>query len=147
MLTSLQTGIIDAVYNSTLGCIALQWFTRVSYMTDVPVTQGLGAALISHKALRKVDPADVRILMEIAGPRLRALTEATRVQNHEAVAEIIAEGVEIVSIPDEMRDEFFSRGRSAWREGVGRIYPAELLDRVRDLLAEYRATARTGAAD
>ncbi len=28
VLTSLQTGVIDAVYGSSLACVALQWFTR-----------------------------------------------------------------------------------------------------------------------
>ncbi len=147
VLTSLQTGIIDAVYNSTLGCIALQWFTRVSHMTDVPITHSIGAAMISRKALRKVDPADVSVLAEVAGPLLHELTEETRRQNEEAVADITAEGVVVIPVTDSVRRDFFERGRGAWSDGVGKIYPQEILDRIRNILAEYRvADASSGEA-
>jgi len=145
VLTSLQTGIIDAVYGSTLACIALQWFTRVDYMSDVPVTHGLGAALVSKKALRKVDPADVEILIEVSRPLLRQLSEKTRVQNVEAIDELKKEGVEILAIQDAVRTEFFRTGRSAWGDGVDKLYSQELLDRVTALLEEYRG-GRANAA-
>jgi hypothetical protein len=32
VLTSLQTGVIDAVYASPLACVALQWYSRVKFM-------------------------------------------------------------------------------------------------------------------
>lgn len=142
VLTSLQTGIIDAVYASPLACVALQWFTRVNYMSDVPITHGLGAALISKKALRKVDPADVEILLEVSRLLLRRLTEKTRTQNLEAVDEIRKEGVEVLTADPAARNEFFDKGRQAWGDGVGRLYGKELLDRVNAALSECRNAKR-----
>jgi TRAP-type transport system periplasmic protein len=139
VLTALQTGVIDAAYSSTLGCIALQWFTRVSYMTDVPITHGMGAALISKKALRKVSPEDLAIMQEVAEPILRALTEKTRSQNLEAIAEMEKEGVQVVKVDQNVHQQFFDTGRSAWAKGVGKLYSAELLEEVKTLLADYRA--------
>jgi TRAP-type C4-dicarboxylate transport system substrate-binding protein len=139
VLTSLQTGIIDAVYNSPLGCMALQWFTRIDYMTDIPISHSLGAALISMKALKKVDPADVAILLEVSRPLLRELTEKTRIQNQEAIGEIQKENVQLLSVDEDVRAEFFASGREAWGDGVGQLYSQELLDRVKGILADYRA--------
>ena len=139
VLTSLQTGIIDAVYNSPLGSMALQWFTRIDYMTDVPITHGRGAALVSQEALAKVDPGDVQILLEVSRPLLRQLTERTREQDTEAIEEMKKEGVEVVSVPDAIRTDFFATGREAWDDGVNQLYSRELLDRVIDILTEYRA--------
>ena len=139
VLTSLQTGIIDSAYSSTLGCIALQWFTRVSYMTDVPISHSLGAALISEKALRKVSAEDIAILQEISGPILRDLNLQTRVQNLEAIVEMEKEGVQTVEVSDEVHKQFFETGQGAWDDGVGKLYSAELLEQVKSLLAEYRA--------
>lgn len=138
VLTSLQTGIIDAVYASPLACVALQWFTRITYMNDVPLTHGMGAVLVSKKALRKVDPADIAILQEIAAPHLRALTLKTREQNIEAVGEMKKEGVQVLQIDEAIRDDFFKKGRAAWGDGVGELYSQELLDRVVEALASYR---------
>jgi len=144
VLTSLQTGVIDAAYASPLACVALQWFTRIDYMTDVPITHGLGAALVSQKALRKVDAADVAILNEVAGPLLRELTELTRVQNVEALGEMEKEGIEVVPVTPEVRNEFFQTGRSAWDDGVGELYSQELLDEVKSILQEYRSGGGAG---
>jgi TRAP-type C4-dicarboxylate transport system substrate-binding protein len=138
VLTSLQTGIINTVYGSSLACVALQWFTRIDYMTDVPVTHGLGAALVSKKAFKKVDPADVEILLEVSRPLLKQLSEKTRVQNLEAVEEMKKEGVQVIAVEDAVRAEFFRTGREAWGDGVGTLYSQELLDRVTAVLEEYR---------
>jgi TRAP-type C4-dicarboxylate transport system substrate-binding protein len=138
VLTSLQTGIIDAVYGSPLAVIALQWFTRIDFMTDVPITHGLGAVLVSKKVLRKVSAEDIQILRDVAAPHLRALTIKTRSQNIEAIDEMKKEGVEIVTVENSVRDEFFRRGRGAWKDGVDSLYPQELLDRVIAILDEYR---------
>jgi TRAP-type C4-dicarboxylate transport system substrate-binding protein len=138
VLTSLQTGIIDAVYGSPLACLALQWFTRIGYVTDIPVTHSLGAALVSKKALRRVDPADVEILAAVARPLLRDLTEKTRLQNGEAIEVMKKEGVQVLAIGAETRAEFFRTGRRAWGEGVGRLYSRELLERVKSVLEKHR---------
>jgi len=140
VLTALQTGVIDAVYGSALSCIALQWFTRIDYVTDVPLTHGMGAALVSRSALKDVDPADVKVLTEVSRPLLRALTEKTRVQNEEAMGELRKEGVQVIEVTPDVRAEFFRVGRSSWKDGVGRLYPQELLDRVDSILNEYRAS-------
>jgi len=138
VLTSLQTGIIDAVYGPPLAVIALQWFTRISYMTDVPITHGLGAVVVSESALRKVDPRDVETLREVAAPHLRQLTEKTRTQNLEAIEEMKKEGIQVVTVSEADRREFFERGRGAWKDGVGTLYSQALLDRVIAILDEYR---------
>jgi TRAP-type C4-dicarboxylate transport system substrate-binding protein len=140
VLTSLQTGIIDAVYGSSLACVALQWFTRIDFMSDVPLTHGLGAALVSNKALRKVDPADVKILAEVSRPLLRQLSEKTRVQNLEAIEEMKKEGIEIIPVEDAIRADFFRTGREAWGDGVDKLYSQELLDQVTAILEEYRGS-------
>lgn len=139
VLTALQTGVIDSAYSSTLGCIALQWFTRVSYMTDVPITHGMGAALVSKKALRKVSPEDLAIMQEVAAPILRELTETTRVQNLEAIEEMKKEGVQVVKVSEAVHKQFFTTGQGAWQDGAGKLYSVELLEQVKSLLATYRA--------
>ncbi len=139
VLTSLQTGVIDSAYSSTLGCIALQWYTRIGYMTDVPITHGLGAALISKKAMRKISPDDLAILEEVSAPILRELTKKTRVQNLEAIEEMKKEGVQVVEVSDAVKKQFNDTGMGAWDDGSGKLYSAELLEKVKSLLVEYRA--------
>ena len=66
VLTSLQTGLIDTVYASPLAAIALQWFTRVEYMTALPISNGTGAVLISKKTFDRLSPKQQTVLKEEA---------------------------------------------------------------------------------
>jgi TRAP-type C4-dicarboxylate transport system substrate-binding protein len=138
VLTSLQTGIVNAVYSSPLACVALQWFTRVKYMTSVPITHGIGAVLISEKALRKASEADVELLKELSLKHLGTLNDKTRTQNTEAIESMKKEGVEVLTIDEQIRSEFFTTGKSAWKDGVGELYSQELLDQVQSILRQYR---------
>jgi TRAP-type C4-dicarboxylate transport system substrate-binding protein len=146
VLTSLQMGVIDAVYSSPLACIAVQWFTRVKYMTDIPVTHSVGAVLVSARALQSVSREDMDALLELSRKHLGTLNEQTRIQNREAVDVIQREGIEIVKITDEAREQFFNTGRRAWNDGIGDIYSREILDRVTGLLREYRTRSGVPAA-
>jgi len=143
VLTSLQTGIVDAVYASPLACVALQWYSRVKFMSDLPVTHGISAVLVSRKSLAGVSDADLAVIKDVSHQHLADLTAKTRVQNGEAIDEIKKEGVQIVAVDTAARREFIDRGRAAWVEGVPTLYSQELLDRVKKTLADYRAAHGT----
>jgi TRAP-type C4-dicarboxylate transport system substrate-binding protein len=138
VLTSLQMGVVNAVYSPPLACIALQWFTRVKYMTDVPITYAFGALLVSKRALATADPKDIELLRQLTQRHSATLVRKTRVQNLEAIEAIQSEGVKILPIDEDMTNTFFTTGRRAWKEGVGKLYPAELLERVSSAVDEYR---------
>jgi TRAP-type C4-dicarboxylate transport system substrate-binding protein len=140
VLTSLQTGVVDAVYASPLACVALQWYSRVKYMSDMPITHGISAVVVSKKSLAGVSDADLAVIKEISHQHLADLTAKTRVQNNEAIEEIKKEGVQVVPVDPAARKEFAERGRAAWSDGVGTLYSQELLDRMKKMLADYRAS-------
>ena len=54
VLTGLQTGLIDTVYNAFYGAIVLQWFTRTKYITDIPFAYGYGAIALDQKTFAKL---------------------------------------------------------------------------------------------
>ena len=49
VLPSLQTGLINACYGSPLSTLALQWYTKVKYMTSMHISQAIGATVITKK--------------------------------------------------------------------------------------------------
>lgn len=142
VLTSLQMGVVDAVYSPPLACIALQWFTRVKYMTDVPITYGFGAMLVSERSLAKLQPGDVAILKELAEKHSSELIRKTREENVEAIELIEKEGVTMLEVDPAVTREFFVTGRSAWDDGVGQLYPQELLDLVSAKVDEFRKSQK-----
>jgi TRAP-type C4-dicarboxylate transport system substrate-binding protein len=144
VLTSLQMGVIDAVYASPLACVSVQWYTRVKYMTDIPVTYSIGAVLVSKSALRKVSAEDTALLLELSNKYLRKLNAKTRVQNLEAVDVMRKEAIQVVSVDEDARKSFFATGRNAWSDGIGKIYSKEILERVTALVNEYRRIPNSG---
>jgi len=139
VLTSIQMGVINAVYAPPLACIALQWFTRVKYMTDVPITYGFGAVLASKKALSQLSAEDMETLESLTRKYCDELITKTREQNEEALTEIKGEGIEILVVDDATKQEFFTTGRAAWKNGIGNLYSEAILDRVSGLVDAYRA--------
>ncbi len=147
VLTSLQMGVVDAVYSPALACVALQWFTRVKYMTDVPITYGFGAMLVSEDAFRDTDPADMEILKQVCRKHSKLLIGKTRVQDVEAIESIKKEGVKLLEVTPAVQTAFFTTGRGAWKEGVGRLYPEDLLRRVTSMVDDYRANHKEARTD
>jgi len=130
VVTSLQTHLVDCVYTSPLACIALQWFTRVSHYTDVPVTFATGAVVVSNAAFEKVPVEHRETVLRICREKFRALTLRTRQEDTEALREIAKSGVKPVAVAAPELARFEALGKGVSREQVGKLYPQELLDAV-----------------
>ena len=75
VLTGLQTWLIDTVAAPPIGAVALQWFTKAKYVTDLPITYVYGAIVISEKAFNRLSPGDREIVFKIQELRLRVLVK------------------------------------------------------------------------
>jgi hypothetical protein len=67
VLTGLQTGLIDTVATSYTGAIALQWYTQVKYVTEMPLMYIYGTMIIDRNAFEKLDTSDQTVVREVMG--------------------------------------------------------------------------------
>lgn len=141
VLTSLQTGIVDAVYTTPYGCLSLQWFTRLNHMTDLRITHALGAVVLSKKQFDKLTPQQATIVRRIATEVFGRLGVATREQNAEAAEVVIERNIELVTPDPASQADFIVVGRRVWDRMVGKLYERELLDRLLAGLDEARRAA------
>jgi TRAP-type C4-dicarboxylate transport system substrate-binding protein len=141
VLTSLQTGLIDTVYASPLGAIALQWFTKVKYMTRLPVSNATGAVLVSKRIFNRLSPEQQSVLKAEGKRHFGRLIRLSREENRQAIQEIQKEGVELLPMPSpkDLQD-FLDVGRSTWNRLSGKLFPPDLLAEVLSALSEYRKT-------
>ena len=51
---ALTSGKIDACYGSPVAAVALQWYTKVKYMTSMPMSFAIGATVVSLDSLKKM---------------------------------------------------------------------------------------------
>jgi TRAP-type C4-dicarboxylate transport system substrate-binding protein len=130
VLTSLQTRLIDAAYSSPLACVALQWFTRVSYVTDLPISFASGAVVVSRLAFDRIPAAQRTIVLDICRKRFRELVEKTRKQNDEALKEIATQGVQRIAVPASEVQRFREVGERVWADQTGKLYSKAQLDAV-----------------
>ncbi len=140
--TSLSTGLIDTVYAPPLGAIALQWFTRTPYVSSVPLTNGMGALVISEKFYARL-PAPLQQLLRATGSRAgEKLIAATREDNRKSLETLKEYGLKFVTPDDSMNETALRelRDRAATQLIDSDYIPASVFDKVRQLLQQYRAT-------
>ncbi|MFA5160779.1 MAG: TRAP transporter substrate-binding protein DctP [Elusimicrobiales bacterium] len=142
VMTSLQTGLINGVYGSPLSVVALQWFLRVKYMFALPIANAAGAVLVSKKAFDRLSPEDKKTLLELGARHFAQLTEQSRRDNKSAEATLKKQKIAITEpAGPEVVARFEAMGLEARKSLAGRLYPAELLERIEKSLAERRKPA------
>ena len=138
-LSSLQTGLINAVYVHPYGAVALSWFERTKYMNMLPVTYATGAVLVTKKKFDELEPDLQEILCTSGKKWLDSLVIQTRKDNEEAMKFLQDKGMEFVPKPvgDNLK-VFTDAGINVRNKLAGELYPEELLNKVLDLLKEFR---------
>jgi len=146
VLTSLQTHLIEGVYTSPLAAIALQWFTRVKYMLDVPLANATGAVVMSKKKFLQL-PEDLRTILRKNGRKyMRRLTELSRQDNQKSLGTLKKNGIIFTTLDSrEAADIYNTIGRKARRLLVGKLYNADILNRLESALESHRRSAADSA--
>jgi TRAP-type C4-dicarboxylate transport system substrate-binding protein len=142
VLPSLQTGLIDAAYGSPLSTVALQWHSKVKYMTERPPALGTGATVVTRKDFDKLSPEDQKVLHEESKVLQQKLLDTIRRDNDRALAKMKSLGLTLVPSPPEFQEELRKANEAVWAELVDKMYPAAWLERVKGILAQYRGTQK-----
>ena len=146
VLQQLDSGGIDTVYNSPYGLIGLQWHSKVKYMSRISVGHGTGALLITKKIFERIPKPQRKVVLKICRKRCDKLTKEIKVENAKAEKELESQGVTILPLPKDELKEYDRLGAKLADDNVGKLYPAELLKKVRDKLESLRAEDKSGAA-
>jgi TRAP-type C4-dicarboxylate transport system substrate-binding protein len=97
ILMALQTGMIDTVYSSPLAAISMQWFTKISYLTDEPLAYSTGAVVLQKSAFEKIPAGQRGTVEEIFKRNLAPLKDAIRKENQKAIQVLTAKGIKRVT--------------------------------------------------
>jgi TRAP-type transport system periplasmic protein len=138
VLTALSTKLVSGVYTSPLACIALQWNTRVTHMTDVRLTHGMAAVVMDRRSWDPISEADKTLIRKLAQEHFHRLTERTRVENEQSITEMQKRGLKLVSVDPARVAEFETIGKGVWQAESGKLYPPALLAQVESAVASVR---------
>jgi TRAP-type C4-dicarboxylate transport system substrate-binding protein len=100
VLPSLQTGVIDAYMNSPYGAIALQWYTKAAYITNLKLAVTIGGSVMTTTSWNKLSDADKQILQDIAQAKHGALLKRIRKDNTKAIDALKEKGMEVIEPAD-----------------------------------------------
>jgi len=138
VLLGLQTGLVDVVYAPPTGAISLQWFTKVKYMTDVPLAYMAGGIVVKKETFKQIPPSFQNFILESFQDHLDRLKIVTRNENREAIKVMMKQGVKIIVPSKDQIDEFKKLSNKAMGHIGGQSFSKKVLDEVTSLLENYR---------
>jgi len=139
VLTGLQTGLIDIVAIPPVVALALQWHTKVKYVTQLPVLYAMGFLAISDRTFNKLSSDDQVIVTEVLSRIYSEVNEASEAEELNAIDALLNVGLTDVA----PREGEFEKIRAIMREtnrdmAERGMFSADLLDELQRYLRDYR---------
>ncbi|MGD0917659.1 MAG: TRAP transporter substrate-binding protein DctP [Thermodesulfobacteriota bacterium] len=138
VLVGLQTRMVDVVYAPPTYAISLQWFTKIKYMTDVPLAYLAGGIVVNKETFIKIPLPIQGIIMESFKTPLDQFKIATRNENREATKVMTKQGVKIVTPTKDQVEEFKRLSNKAMGHVFGQSFSKKTFEEVTSLLESYR---------
>ncbi len=138
VLVGLQTGLVEVVYIPPSAAISLQWFTKIKYVTDLPLLYLAGAILVKKETFREIPPSFQPVLMEIAQRRLNQLKIVTRNENRDALQVMMKQGIKRVTPSKDQIEEFKKLSSRAMTHPGSQSFTKKTLEEVTSLLEDFR---------
>ncbi|MEL0583668.1 MAG: TRAP transporter substrate-binding protein DctP [Candidatus Thiodiazotropha sp. (ex. Lucinoma kazani)] len=96
VLTGLQTGLINTIASAPIGAIALQWHTRVSYLTQVPLAYLYATLVVKEKAFNKLSSTDQTVVKQTLEATFNTINQQNREDNVQALSALRQQGIEFI---------------------------------------------------
>ncbi len=142
VLVGLQTGLVNVVYAPPTGAISLQWFTKVKYLTDVPLVYLAGAIVVRKDTFKQIPQAYQSLIIEMSQQHLDQLKTITRNENREAIKVMAKHGVQIITPSKDQIDEYKRLSNQAMKKVSGQTFSQKTFDEVTSLLGSDRRGGR-----
>lgn len=140
MLTSLQTGMIDAIPSTPLAALAFQWYQQTPFMLDLKLGPLAGATVVTARAWNQIAEADRRVLLEHADKLDKRLRVEVPKQDDQSVAEMEKRGLTVVRVAGTTKGaSFLGEAREYAQAMRGALVPEDIFDMAVRERDAYRA--------
>jgi len=127
---ALQTKMVDVVPASPIAAVALQWFTKLKYMSKDSFGIILGASVVKKEKFDQLSPADQKVLKDTAVRAAKALDQVVRRDDAKSYEILLDRGIELVDT-EPYRAEWDKAADETLDRLTGRIFSKSLLTEVR----------------
>jgi TRAP-type C4-dicarboxylate transport system substrate-binding protein len=146
VLTGLQTGLIDIVAIPPAVAVALQWHTKVKYVTRVPVLYVMGFMAVQKKAFDRIAAADREIVRDVMSRVYAAVNSRSQKESENAIEALMSVGLEDVEPQsgefEKIRQITVETNRKMAEDGM---FSISLLDEMQSYIEKFRNDRSTEA--
>jgi len=147
VLTGLQTGLIDIIGTPPVGAIALQWYTKVDYVTDFPIVYSYAALVVEKKIMDRLSREDRAVVDEVMNRIYKKFDQESQLENASAREAMVANGIDFVQ-PDSgaivsWRDRVIATNLAQVEDGM---LSKNMFEELSAHISDYRAAAAAQAA-
>lgn len=136
---ALTSGRITGCYGSPYAAVSMQWHTKIRFMNSMRVNFGIGATVLSRRALGRISPDDQKVIESVSVASAKKLRKLLRKTNDDAQSSMTRRGVTIVPPTSSMEQDFAKFTAATRQDLVGKMYSQSELDLVLKHRDAYRA--------
>ena len=142
ILPALETGMIDTVPVAPLWALVGQFDRVTRHMLRINWVPIVGATVMRRETYEALSP-EVRAALRAAAEEATIKLRAHRArQDEESIEAMQGRGLKVKTLTPELERTWRADAEKAWPQVRGTMVPAETFDRVREILAAYRAGKR-----
>lgn len=137
---SAKHGSIDTVYNSPFGALAMQWYSKLKYASNIAMTNAIGALVIDQRFYKKLPP-ELQQLMKQSGKKYAdKINQISRRDNQQSIELLKQSGIVFMWDwnQEEKQQMLDIRDKAARELSSSHYIPAAYFERTRKLLEQYR---------
>jgi len=139
VLTGLQTGLIDTIASPPIASIALQWYTQVKYLTDMPLLYGYGTMVVSKRTMKKLKKSDRDIVNNVMRSAFAEINIQNQTDNIAAFAALKNQGIKFIKPSIEQLSEWKSIAIKANQRLVNNGHNSKkMFNLIKKHIADYR---------
>ena len=138
VLTSLNSGMINAIYSSPISAAGFQWFSQAQNMLSVKIAPFIGGFVTTQRAWRRV-PDDMKPrLLESVDKMVQRLDNDMLRLEQEAIETMQSYGLNIIEPTESERERWFELLDDNTDQLVGEVFPVEQYELITRHLREFR---------
>jgi TRAP-type C4-dicarboxylate transport system substrate-binding protein len=138
VLVGLQTGLVDVVYAPPAGAISLQWFTKIKYVTDVPLMYLTGSIIVKKEVFNRLSVEHQAILIDTFQRHMGRFKEVVRKGNRDALQVMTNHGIQLVDVSKDEIEAYKKLSERAVQQPGSRRFSDAALKQISTYLQEYR---------
>ena len=138
VLVGLQTGLIEVVYAPPAGAISLQWFTRIQYITDLPLSYLAGGIVVKRNTFNQLSESSREVVQKSFARHTASMKTEIRNQNQEAIQVMQKHGIKLLKPAAADVREFKALSRRAMQGLSSDILTQDIINEVSGYLDQYR---------